>query len=348
MTDICRPNDRYLWFLFMSPFWRRCRVVHVVFVICLSLCSLPINAVAPSLAASSVKLRVEPHPLFELETSLDSRDISRESIQLAAIIDVLKPLKRLQALRRKRASTNLLTQEEWQEYTDLRLDVTEKIQQARLDIDFVASEIEEEMTGGREIYETYSNRRDAMINRANAYAFRTNGVLWAVAEALDIPTYARPRYSISSGTIGILAGLIPTAFSLYAVHSMAGRHYQRKPYPNMLSKLFGEPVLMRNDFPSSIWRYLSAVPDGGTKSRKEMMIDYWLEDKNIACLKDAANQGQVDLVTGARQRAVTIQVMNDRLTMLGQLKSVVMHMTRPLLELQMIERGLKDIGDDDS
>jgi hypothetical protein len=236
------------------------------------------TTVAPVFAA---KKRFEPHPLFALETSLDSRDVSRETMQLGEIIGVLEPLRRLQMLRRRRTSGGALTGEEWQEYMSLRLDVTERIEQTRLDIDFVQSEIDEEMAGGHEIYETYSNQRDALINRANAYSFRTNGVLWAVAEALDIPTYSRPRYSISSGTIGILAGLVPTAFSLYALHHEAGKHYQRKPYPNMLCKLFGEPVLFRNDYPSSIWKYLSAVPDGGTRSRKDMLVEYWMEDKNI-------------------------------------------------------------------
>jgi small nuclear ribonucleoprotein (snRNP)-like protein len=69
---------------------------------------------------------------------------------------------------------------------------------------------------------------------------------------------------------------------------------------------------------------------------------------NIRALNDAHNKDQVDLVTGMRQRSVTIELMNDRLTMLGQLKAVVMHMTRPLLELQMVERGLKDVPEAES
>lgn len=166
----------------------------------------------------------------------------------------------------------------------------------------------------------------------------------AIAEALDIPTYARPRYSISSGTLGILAGLVPSAFSLYALRVVTGQHFSREENPNILSKLFDYPVTPDIDYPGSVWTYLNAVPASGKFKEdtcRKWLMDLWLKDKELRSLKHADSK-QIHRVTGTMpgRHSVTIELLSTRLAMLEQLSAMIFRMKGILLELVRAARDV--------
>jgi hypothetical protein len=271
--------------------------------------------------------------------------VSPDAVQLAQILGLTDKLRLIQDLRRQADSAQgqKLPLDLRQDLSDARVDVLETIAQARLEIDFVSAEIEEELAASQELLHVFSAARNDRIDRLNAYGFRVNGVMWAVAEAFDIPTYKTPKYSIPSGTIGILAGLVPSAFSLYALRAPDSR-YVRQSYPNMLSKIFDYPTIPRIEYPGSVWTYLNSKPPAEPSStRREIMIDYWLHDQNIRCLHGRFKTPDLDTLIGAKQNNVTIQMLSDRLTMLRETRAVVMQMNRPLLELNMVTRGVKHL-----
>ena len=170
-------------------------------------------------------------------------------------------------------------------------------------------------------------------------------MLWAVAEALAIPTYSHPRLSIPSGIIGIPAGLVPSLFAVYAVRSASGSHYQREDYPNMLSKFYNFPMIPRLEYPESVWAYLNEPPPGGTtRTRRQIMLDHWEEDKNLRFFNRAITRDRLVILTGQKQPSVDIDLLNDRITMLREVKAVTLQMSRPLLELVMIVRDKKHLA----
>ncbi len=286
-----------------------------------------------------------PAPVLLTPTDPESADVSPDAVQLAQTLSLTVSLKRIEDLRRQIGQTKDLSlpRNLRQDFAEAKLEAIETIEQTRLEIDFVSAEIEEELAGYQELLQSYSTRRNEQVNRINAYSFRVNGALWAVAEALDIPTYNHPRYSISSGTVGILAGLVPSAFSLYALRAPES-HYSRMSYPNMLSKLFGYETIPRIRYPASVWSYLNAKPPESSKSRLDIMIEHWHQDKYIVSLRKSDQTAALNALTGYRQDEVTIDLLADRLTMLRITKAVVMQMNRPLLELSMIVRGSKRFG----
>ena len=179
--------------------------------------------------------------------------------------------------------------------------------------------------------------------RANVNAFRTNGVLWAIAEGLDIPTYRHAKYSIPSGTIGIIAGIVPSIFSLYAIH-MPKERYPYSSYSNMLCKIFDYPITPRVEYPNSVWNFLNAKPLGEpTRSRKQIMIEHWSTDKNVHCCKKLKDNDKdtLNLLTGTKQDVITPELLSDQLLMLNETKAIVVQMNRPLMELMMLVRGQK-------
>lgn len=175
------------------------------------------------------------------------------------------------------------------------------IQKTSLEVDFVMSEVEAEQNVYEEILNSYQNARDNTVARNNALAFVTNGALWAVCEGLSIPTYKQPRLSIPSGTTGIIAGAIPSVFSLWAMHQQQGKKTTSETAPNILAKLFDYPITPDIDYPLSVWHFLQSVPpeDSSGKTRREQLISRWLSDKNLPDFTDPSSRNQLDIITAS-------------------------------------------------
>ena len=218
----------------------------------------------------------------------------------------------------------------------------EKIEQTRLEIEFVQAGLSLEIAMQDELLHGFEAERDKRMNSNYLWSFRTNGALWAVAEGLDIPTYNHPRYSIPSGTIGIVAGLVPSLFSMIAIRDKGG-HYEREARPNILSKIFSYPPPPEMDFPKSVWNWMNTPIANGvsTKSKLCELVDRWAEDKYMQSFSDKTSKAQLDIITGAVQSRLSLQLISDRLAMLRQVSSLVGMMNRPLLELMMAVRGEK-------
>ena len=132
------------------------------------------------------------------------------------------------------------------------------------------AEINAELQVYDEILATFTNDRDKLVARINAASFISNGALWAVCEGLDIPTYARPRYSISSGTTGILAGVIPSIASMYTLKAVNGKKKTSEVEPNMLAKLFDYPTTADIEYPNSVWQFINQVPADNPAEQKKI------------------------------------------------------------------------------
>lgn len=293
-----------------------------------------------STSASPVKANVQnvPQPILRTGTQLNTVALSANAVQLAQIIGVTPLLQRIDQLR---------SDPESREFLDLKLQSLQILQQTALEVDFVRANIDDEVSVIREILATAINRRDRKVALTNAASFITNGILWTVAEAATIPSYAHPRLSIPSGTVGILAGLAPSLASIYALKLASGGKQKFMPRPNMLCKIFDQPTDPETDLPEAVWDYLVAVPPGDASglTRRDQIINRWIADDNIASFTDRHNKEQIALITGTSDKplTVTIEVLVTRQTMLEQLCSEVFKMKRLLLELNMVVSGKKRI-----
>ena len=273
--------------------------------------------------------------------------VSAEASQLAQQLKLTDSIIELSKLKKMRlADRNSLSRDQLDRYRDLREEVTETIEQTRLEVDFAQAELAREIAVHDELLAAYTADRNRKVNLSNAWGYRTNGVLWAAAEGLNIPTYAQPRYSISSGIVGIVAGLAPSAFSLYALRQDSGARFERKPHPNMLSKVFNYHVTPELEYPDSVWNWLnSQAPAGPKVTRLEFMIDWWQKDGNIRYFSTKPRHYELDLLTATVQDELTIQLVSDRLAMLRTVEATILGMNRPLLELMMVVRGVKTMGE---
>jgi hypothetical protein len=290
-----------------------------------------------------------PKQILRTGVNLSSSELAPNTVQLANNIGLTPVLERVQALRsRVETGGGQPTLETLSARQDL-WDATQKasliIQRTDLDVDFTLAEIGAELQIYNEILATFTGDRDKLLARVNAASFVSNGILWALAEGYDIPTFKYTRLAIPSGTLGIAAGIVPSIASLYTLKAVNGKKKTSEADPNMLAKLFGYPTTADIEYPHSVWEYIHQVPadDPKGKKRLDQLVDRWIADSNMPAFTDRTSRTQLDIVTAsvAQRKGLSIGTLTARQVMLQQLSAEVMKMKRMLLELAMVLQGEK-------
>lgn len=292
-----------------------------------------------------------PQQILRTGINISSTDVSPNTRQLADDLGLTPLFARANKLKSRLAKQErelaLDTLVARQELSETQVKINQIIMEASLDVDFVLAEISAEHTLYSDILAAYQENRDKVVARYNSQSYYANGILWAIGEAYDIPTYKYPRLSIPSGTISILAGVVPSALSLYAMRKFNGRKADSEVAPNMLAKIFDYPTTPEIEYPESVWKFLTSVPADANsdKTRRDQLIDRWISDKNIPTFTDRKSRKQLDVVTASvsQRKGLSIDTLNVRQVMLTQLGAEVMKMKRLLLELAMVARDKKHI-----
>jgi hypothetical protein len=299
--------------------------------------------------AQGVNTQAVPPQILKTGIAIDSTTLSPNSQQLAVSIGVMPVLARIQSLRGRvaelRGQTTLESLEARLELNEARQQAMDIIDGANFDGDFVMAEIVAEQNICGEVQSTLAAARDKIVNRSNQVAYITNGALWALGEAYTIPSWKRPKYAIPSGTIGIVAGMVPSIASMYAMYKAGGKKVNSEYEPNMLAKIFDYPVTKEVDYPKSVWEFLNSAPPGDSKSRRTQLVERWIADSNIPQFTTATHNAQLDVLTGsvAHRKGLSLDVLNTRHVMLNQLSAEVFKMKRMLMELSMAVRGEKQV-----
>ncbi len=292
-----------------------------------------------------------PKEILKSGVRLQAATISPNSRQLAEDIHLMPLLQRIQNLRGKVDATNFEATAEnlaaSQQLTASTVMAMQIIDETNLAIDYVLAEMSAEQNIYNELLSTFVSDRDKRVFKTNAASFIANGILWALAEGLDVPTNQHPNYSTSSGTFGILAGIVPSIASILALYQLNGKKEPSERDPNMLSQLLGYPATDEIEYPTPIWTFLRNVPadDSNHKTRKDQLIDRWVSDKNIPNFTDRSSSQQLDIITASnpRKKGLSIATLNARQQMLQQLSAEILKMKRLLYELSMAVRGAKTV-----
>lgn len=294
-----------------------------------------------------------PGQILKTGINLSSKEVSANTLQLSENLKLTPLLRKIQELRSRQSAsdsarpTSIEGLSARQEIIETTLQADHIIQTTSLAIDFTVAQIVAEENVYGELLASFTDDRDKAVAKTNAASFVTNGILWAVAEGLAVPTYRVPRYSISSGITGVLAGLVPSVASLYAMKQFSGKKRTSEKDPNMLAKLFDYPTSSEVEYPNVVWDFLNTVPanDKSGRTRKSQLIDRWVADENISAFTSRSSTKQLDVITAAveTRKGLSIANLSVRQVMLEQLAAEILKMKRMLYELSLVLDGEKQI-----
>ncbi len=298
---------------------------------------------------STANTKLLPSQILRTGVVITSTGLSANTMQLADNIGLTPLMEQIQLISDKAASNSGIVSIESltnkQDLLETRQRARMLIQKTGLEIDATIAEISAERELYNEILTKFKEDRDKAIAKTNAFAFISNGALWAVTEAFVIPTYKHAIYNVPAGIVGIPAGMVPSAASMYTFKLINGKKKDSEVEPNMLAKIFKYQTNSEIEYPKSVWDYLNSVPADipNSKKRLDQLIDRWIADSNIPGFTDRNSKKQLDVITASvsQRKGLTISSLTVRTVMLDQLLAEVVKMKRMLLELEMVTNGDK-------
>jgi len=307
------------------------------------------NNTTSSTKESTANTKLLPSQILRTGVVITSTGLSPNTMQLADNIGLTPLMEQVQLISDKTASNSGIVSIESltnkQDLLETRQKARMLIQKTGLEVDATVAEISAERELYNEILTKFKEDRDKAIAKTNAFAFISNGALWAVTEAFVIPTYKHAIYNVPAGIVGIPAGMVPSAASMYTFKLINGKKKDSEVEPNMLAKIFKYQTNSEIEYPKSVWDYLNGVPADApnSKTRIDQLIDRWIADSNIPSFTDRNSKKQLDVITASvsQRKGLTISSLTVRTVMLDQLLAEVVKMKRMLLELEMVTNGDK-------
>lgn len=298
---------------------------------------------------STANTKLLPNQILRTGVVITSTGLSANTMQLADNIGLTPLMEQIHLLSDNAASNSGIVSIESltnkQDLLDTRQKARMLIQKTGLEVDATIAEISAERELYNEILSKFKEDRDKAIAKTNAFAFISNGALWAVTEAFVIPTYKHAIYNVPAGIVGIPAGMVPSAASMYTLKLINGKKQDSEVEPNMLAKIFKYQTNSEIEYPKSVWDYLNGVPADvpNSKKRIDQLIDRWIADSNIPGFSDRNSKKQLDVITASvsQRKGLTISSLTVRTVLLDQLLAEVVKMKRMLLELEMVTNGDK-------
>jgi hypothetical protein len=304
-----------------------------------------------ALSFTSSKSLADPDDLSETETRAARAQVSwpscltRESYQLAGelgLVDLLTRLQRLHEHNKHKTGSPLSP-----ESTTWRLEIAEVVLTTALQCQAVIAQIETETAGTLEIKAALEGQRDKS-SRTNAKAnVIANGSISTFGNLLQMPFETTPdsRYELPGEIVESAGTIMAAGLGGIALRQSRGTALSAPIEPNMLAKIFKRPNNSKTEYPDVIWRYLNSVPPGpnkNTMTRRELLIERWIELGRVPPLNTEKGRVYARTLAGTipQNKAVTIDMLEDRAAMLLDLRAEVNQIYKELLNMMLVVRAL--------
>ena len=228
-----------------------------------------------------------------------------------------------------------------QNLADTQNEMMRKVFKANMEVDYMLARIDAETNTFSQVLQDLTSKRDKDVMVSSILSQLTNAALWSLSCSYTYASTHHPSYSYTDGIIGIAAGVVPSAFSLYALYQLQGPKRDLKMEPNILNPLFGSPVAVDVDYPTVVKTYLSERPAGHTTGpiRKERMLQLWQEKGYLSTPSNKhLFEEKENILAGtiAKRNALTIKMLQTRLLMLTDLRCEVIQLKKQFLGLTNI------------
>lgn len=245
----------------------------------------------------------------------------------------------LQELRAKSINPDAIKRDV--QFLFVKQEMTEILLTTFLETRDVVAEVDDEMSRSSELKDLLESRRDRAIRLNNITNFTSGGALAMIGSGIQIG--GGNAINNAGNLMEVAAGALSTGISTYALKQSSGERRSAGVDPNMLARLFNLPTTKDRDIPAPIWNYLNEpIPGGKGESRREQLIQRWVQLGRIPPPTSKAGQRRIALLAGvvAQSHEVTIDLLDDRVAMLNDMRAIVGSITRELLEIMRVMRKL--------
>jgi hypothetical protein len=276
-------------------------------------------------------------PLIKQTVSMDA-----DLLPIATTIGITDYVTRLPQLRQRLSdmgpTNNLERLTARQDLLETQEQLMRSVFKANMEVDYMLARIDAETNIFSQLLQDLTSKRDKDVMVSSILAQLTNAALWSLSCSYTYASVHHPSYSYTDGVVGIAAGLVPSAFSLYALYQLQGPKRNLRVDPNILNPMFATPVSADVDYPAVVKTYLSERPAGRTfgPTRKERILQLWHEK---GYLPSSSNkhlfEEKEDILAGtiSKKAALTIKMLQIRLLMLSDLRCEVIQLKKQFLGL---------------
>lgn len=266
-------------------------------------------------------------------------ELSPLGVQFASKLGVLSKIQKLQTIRAQ-ANTDASSK---LEQLALKEELVESIFICAEELRTVIARVNSEIADTSEVHAHLSEGRDRAV-RINTYAnLVSGGITGMVGGGLKLGDVNH----LAPDLIDTTEGVIQTALATWALAQQRGEERYIRKSPGLLSHLMNRTSEVEGDFPPSVWAYLNLPSRNANDTIVKSLVDRWFT-LNL-CLKHSGHREsrasrQLRLSSDEKKNnKVTIDVLEDRMAMLSDLRACIEQMDFLILELMHCVRGTRTV-----
>lgn len=216
---------------------------------------------------------------------------------------------------------------------DKQLALTKRVMQHALEVRSASDEIDNQLSEEYTAKGAILAARDRGVQYNNIANFAQSGILGIVSQGLVLN-----KKDIQANTLDLVSGsalLLLSSASL--VQARIGRR-PSKPELNVLAHVLVPNSSNKESIPPSIKQYLNSPAADNGLTRRESLIERWKKSGVItANLKNERNLGKLS-ASANTSRNERVQLINDRIVMLHDVKTTIESMDKQLVSALKEER----------
>lgn len=218
------------------------------------------------------------------------------------------------------------------ERIEARSDLLEKLMRLSCEIRVVTNKIDREVADADQRRAILAERRDRAV-RINTYAnLISGGITGLVGGGLKLGDVNH----IAPDAIDTVEGGIQTGLSAWALQQQHGERKIAQTAPGLLAAIMDPKLRNPQSYPADVWAFITA-PQAGGKSARESLADKWTTLG--FCLQHSGHRASprermkhMALLNPGSIR-ITIDLLEDRIAMLYDLRATVTRLDDKLLEI---------------
>lgn len=193
--------------------------------------------------------------------------------------------------------------------------------------------IDKEINDNTEMAEKLESKTQKNVDFANIANFLNAGTCEVIGSGVGLSSNA---LRFPSGIVSMYGGSMEIGLSALALKLQKGRRIDSPEKPNMLASIV-DLQEGKSQYPASIWEYLTdPSPESKTgETRIQVMRKHWIDSGHMPSSSSSSDKHIIQLLAGTivQRKALTAEMLSNRVLMLNELRVVVSSMDRTMSEV---------------